>query len=101
MSQAHASHSFSTVTRAVAHHLGMQPEDVGEELDLREDLGLDALDLVLIVTRVEEDLLLAVSLPQLDYVRTVADLAAVVDDGTEPPTLRDPTAWDGEDAHPA
>jgi acyl carrier protein len=92
--------ALRTVKSAVARHLGLEADAVERDVDLREELGLDALDLVLIVTRVEEELGVEISLPRLDYVRTVSDLASVVPDDDEPPTLRDPGIW-GEEALPA
>lgn len=89
------------VKSAIARHLDLGAESIGETDDLRADLGLDALDLVLIVTRLEAEMGIDVSLPRLDYVRTVADLAGVVADEEEPPTLRDPTIWGPDEAHPA
>jgi acyl carrier protein len=82
--------AMRTVQSAVARHLDLAPEDVGGDVDLREGLGLDPLDLVLIVTRVEEELAIEISLPRLDYVRSVQDLASLIEDEEEPPTLRDP-----------
>ena len=92
--------AMRTVQAAVARHLDLESDAVGVHVDLREELGLDPLDLVLIVTRVEEELSIEISLPRLDYVRTVADLANLIEDEDEPPTLRDPGIWGGEEAHP-
>ena len=94
------SSALAIVKSAVARHLGLPPETVRTDHDLRDELGLDALDLVLILTRVEQEMSVDVSLPVLDHVRTVAELASVVEDIDEPETLRDPTSWFGaEDAH--
>ncbi len=92
---------LQTVKAAVARHLEIDPADVLDDLDLREHLGLDALDLVLIVTRVEEELGVEISLPRLDFVRSVSDLTLVIEDEDEPPTLRDPGVWGADPAHPA
>ena len=92
---------LQAVKAAVARHLEIDPADVIDDLDLREHLGLDALDLVLIVTRVEEELGVEISLPRLDFVRSVSDLTLVIEDEDEPPTLRDPGVWGADPAHPA
>ena len=92
--------ALRTVKSAVARHLDLPTDTVRTDHDLRDELGLDALDLVLILTRVEEEMRVDVSLPVLDHVRTVADLASVVEDIDEPTTLRDPSNWLGaEEAH--
>ncbi len=88
-----------TVTRAVARHVDLPESSFDVDTNLRAELGLDALDLVLIVTRVEEELAIDVSLPRLEYVRSIADLAALIEEGDEPPTLRDRAVWGPEDAH--
>jgi acyl carrier protein len=92
--------TLSNILSAIARHLDRDASEIDTSADLREELGLDALDLVLIVTRVEESLGVEVSLPRLDYVRTVSDLALVFDDADEPVTLRDPTAWEHPEPAP-
>lgn len=88
--------TLRTIKAAVARHLDLDADTIGPDVDLREELGLDALDFVLIVTRVEAELAIEVSLPRLDYVRSIADLAKLIELEDEPPTLRDPNAWPEE-----
>ncbi len=63
---------------ALALHVDCDPETLRPEMRLDDDLGLDPLDLVLVVLRLEE--VAAVDLPvvELDTIRTVADLDALV-----------------------
>ena len=63
---------------ALALHVDRDPESIRPDMWLERDLGLDPLDLVLIVLRFEE--VAAVELPvvELDTIRTVADLDELV-----------------------
>lgn len=63
---------------ALALHVDRDPESIRPDMWLERDLGLDPLDLVLIVLRLEE--VAAVELPvvEFDTIRTVADLDELV-----------------------
>ena len=77
---------------ALALHLEVDPADIREEQRLEEDLGLDPLDLVLVVLRLEEIGEGEFPVGDLEGITTVNDLASVVRMWNEgPPTLRMPT----------
>jgi acyl carrier protein len=65
------------VTRAIASHLAMPVDEIDGHDSLAEDLGLDALDLVLVALRLEENIGVDFPLARLDGVVTVDDLVAL------------------------
>lgn len=76
---------------ALALHLEVDPSEIRETQLLEDDLGLDPLDLVLVVLRLEEIGEGEFPVGDLENVFTVNDLARVVrrwNDG--PPTVRVP-----------
>lgn len=82
---------MEVVSFALALHLELDPNDIREEQLLEEDLGLDPLDLVLVVLRLEEIGDGEFPVDELVGIKTVKDLAAVVRNWTEgPPTVRVP-----------
>jgi acyl carrier protein len=71
-------HDFVIV--ALAHHLGVDPVAIEGRQLLEDDWGLDSLDLALIASRFEDAARLAIDIDreQLDALRTVAELVALV-----------------------
>jgi len=67
---------------ALALHLGILPEEIHEHQALERDLGLDPLDLVLVVLRLEElnaeDTTIEFPVANLEGLLTVNDLTDVV-----------------------
>lgn len=83
---------MEVVSFALALHLEVDPDEIHEDQDLEADLGLDPLDLVLVVLRLEEIGEGEFPVGDLEGIKTVKDLAAVVrrwNDG--PPTVRVPS----------
>lgn len=76
---------------ALALHLEVDPSEIHEAQNLEADLGLDPLDLVLVVLRLEEIGDGEFPVGDLENVYTVKDLAEVVRTWTDgPPTVRVP-----------
>jgi acyl carrier protein len=69
---------FEVVRCAVAFHLRIDPETIAPTDRLEGDLGLDPLDLVLVVLRLEELALVELPVADLEYVETVDDLVVIV-----------------------
>lgn len=69
---------FRVASLVVARHLGTDPTVVLPRHSLRDDLGLDRLDLAFIALRIGEQLEIDVPFSQLNSVSTVADLGALV-----------------------
>ncbi len=63
-----------TVRNAVARHLSLDAAQIVPALHLRNDLGLDPLDLVLIALRLEDMEQIDFPIEQLGSVATVAEL---------------------------
>jgi acyl carrier protein len=72
--------ALELVRRSLAQHLGIEREEIDETQSLEEGLGLDPLDLVLIVLRLEELGEVEFPVGDLAGVATVADLTARVRD---------------------
>lgn len=70
--------SFEIVRFALALHLEIVPDAIVESDSLTEDLGLDPLDLVLVVLRLEELAEAEFPVASLEHAHTVADLVALV-----------------------
>ncbi len=67
-----------TVALAIESHFGSDaPTVVGADQDLERDLGLDALDVILVGLRLEESLGLELSSDALRSARTVGDIVAI------------------------
>jgi acyl carrier protein len=69
---------LEVVRLALALHLSIDPVEIELEHRLDEDLGLDPLDLVLVVLRLEEIEEAEFPVADLETVTTVADLVSVV-----------------------
>lgn len=90
--------TLRAVSEALASHLDVPAAAIGAAQHLARDLGVDAVDLVLVLLRLDERGALSdFPLARLEEVRTVADLAALLDahaDATherrEAPTLSPP-----------
>jgi acyl carrier protein len=70
-----AAHS---VRLALANHLDIEPSELEPSQDLRRDLGLDPLDLVLVALRLEEGAVDEFPIAELETVRTIDDFAKLV-----------------------
>ncbi len=84
--------SESTIRRALAERLSLHPSAIRAEHRLEEDLGIDPLDLVLIVLDVTDELRKVMAFESLAEVRTVGQLVSLV---RRSPTEADPLEDDG------
>jgi len=66
------------VRAALALHLDVDPDTIKPDARLSEDLGLDPLDLVLVVLRLEEVAEAELPIGELEGVETVRELTDVV-----------------------
>jgi acyl carrier protein len=66
------------VRRALALHLDVEPDAIAEDAALEAELGLDPLDLVLVVLRLEEIEEIEFPVADLEHIRTVGDLVELV-----------------------
>jgi acyl carrier protein len=85
------------VRAALALHLDVEPEIITPDMRLDEDLGLDPLDLVLVVLRLEEVAEAELPIGELEGVATVGELTAIVVQwtrarDTQPPPMRRTTS---------
>jgi acyl carrier protein len=66
------------IRRALAERLAVHPSAIRAELRLQDDLGVDPLDVVLVVLDVTDELRKVLSFESLAEVRTVGELVALV-----------------------
>jgi acyl carrier protein len=71
-------HLDHVVRRTITKHLGIQPDAIRPFHDLRRDLHLQPLDLVLIAIALEDAQRIELPIAHLDAVATVAALTALV-----------------------
>jgi acyl carrier protein len=71
-------HSFEIVRFALALHLEIVPDAIVETDSLTDDLGLDPLDLVLVVLRLEELAEAEFPVADLEHAHVVGDLVSIV-----------------------
>lgn len=67
------------VTDILVDKLGVEPKEVKNEADFREDLGGDSLDLVMVVMEVEHEFRISVTDEEADHVNTVGDIIGLVE----------------------
>jgi acyl carrier protein len=70
---------LETTVHVLRQHLRVP--SIGAELELERDLGVDPFDLVLIVAELEEALQVRVRYEELAALRTVSDVARLLQDG--------------------
>jgi acyl carrier protein len=72
------SHALTSVRTVLADELGLPAEEITPAANLREDLGMDSLDLVELVTSLEEQVGQRVPREQLEGVHTIDDVVDLV-----------------------
>ena len=74
------------VVDIMVERLGLQPEELGLTIRFKEDLGLDSLDLVELVSALESELGVAVTDEVAAALTSVGDVVAYVDSQRAPTT---------------
>ena len=63
-----------------AEHLGIDADSISETASLKEDLGVDSLDLCELVMELEEEFGIEIPSEDLENLATVADVAKYIED---------------------
>jgi acyl carrier protein len=71
--------NIERVNRIIVARLGAKPEDLKPEANFVDDLGADSLDGVELVMAIEEEFNAEISDDDLETIKTLGDLYAVVD----------------------
>jgi acyl carrier protein len=87
------------VRTALALYLDLRPTDIHPHARLNEDLGLEPLDLILVLFRLEEFTDVEFAAADLESVATVSDLERVVRESVR--AARDADEPDGRDGDPS
>ncbi len=67
-----------TLVELIENDLGEAPADVGDEVNLREGLGLDSVDIVGIVMQIEARFRIRLTHPELEKVTCVGNLLDLI-----------------------
>ena len=63
-----------------AEHLGIDADSISETSSFKEDLGVDSLDLFVLVMELEEEFGIEIPSEDLENLATVADVAKYIED---------------------
>lgn len=69
--------THDTIIAIIAQHLSMKPEEIGDDATL-ESLGMDSLDRVEIVMRIEEEFDVEISDEKADTICKVSELVSYI-----------------------
>lgn len=72
-------HIRQAVERAIQEHVGHKEGKFSESSNLRDDLGVDSLDIMEIVMQVEEELNIVIEDDQFNNLMSVGDLMRVAE----------------------
>ena len=70
---------FETVRDLLAHQLEVDPESIGPDTDIFDDLGADSLDVVELVMSIEEEYDIVITDDRANNVRTVAQVVELLE----------------------
>jgi acyl carrier protein len=65
---------FKRIENVLAEQLGIPEEQITEQANLREDLGMDSLDLVELVSALEDEIGMRVEQTELEGIETVGQV---------------------------
>ncbi len=67
------------VQAALAAQLHLLPEEIGPDDDIREELGADSLDLLALLTKIEDEFATVIPDEALEQFHSVSDIAAYLE----------------------
>ena len=67
------------VTDILVETQGVEPEEVKNEADFREDLGGDSLDLMVVVMEIEKAFNISITDEEIEKAKTVGDICDMVE----------------------
>ncbi len=70
---------YDTVRELLARQLEIDPEQIGRDTDILEDLGADSLDIVELVMAIEEEYDIVITDERAQNVRTVGQLVELLE----------------------
>ncbi len=71
--------TLDTVKEVIAAYLDINVDTIGEQTELVEDLGLDSLESIELVMEIEEKMGLELADDDMDGIKTVGQLADVIE----------------------
>ncbi|MBR1738913.1 MAG: acyl carrier protein [Ruminococcus sp.] len=74
---------FEKLKDIVAEQLGVEPDEVTAEANIQEDLGADSLDIVDLITTIEDEFDLSIPDEAVEEIKTVGDIVNYIEKNTE------------------
>ena len=74
---------FEKLKDIIAEQLGVEAEEVTMEANIQDDLGADSLDVVDLITTIEDEFDLSIPDEAVEEIRTVGDIANYIEKNTE------------------
>ena len=71
--------TFAAVRQALAEQLGLDPEAVGLDSAIKDDLGADSLDAVEMIMALEERYDISIETADAEGLKTVGDVVELID----------------------
>ena len=71
---------FETVRELLAHQLEVDPESIGPDTDIFDDLGADSLDVVDMLMSLEDEFDVEIPDEEIERIRTVGELVAYIEE---------------------
>ena len=70
---------FEKLKDIVAEQLGVEPDEVTTEANIQEDLGADSLDIVDLITTIEDEFDLSIPDEAVEEIKTVGDIVNYIE----------------------
>ncbi len=67
----------------IADQLGVEADDVTAEANIQEDLGADSLDIVDLITTIEDEFDLSIPDEAVEEIKTVGDIVSYIEKNAE------------------
>ena len=67
----------------VAEQLGVEPDEVTTEANIQEDLGADSLDIVDLITTIEDEFDISIPDEAVEEIKTVGDIVNYIEKNTD------------------
>ena len=74
---------FEKLKDIIVDQLGVEKDDVAMDANIQEDLGADSLDIVDLITTIEDEFELSIPDEAVENIKTVGDIVNYIEKNTE------------------
>ncbi|MCQ2469762.1 MAG: acyl carrier protein [Ruminococcus sp.] len=74
---------FEKLKDIIAEQLSVEPDEISMDSDIQEDLGADSLDVVDLITTIEDEFDLSIPDEAVEEIKTVGDIVNYVEKNAE------------------